>query len=228
MRDCKNLWAVIWDLDGTILDTQKQHFRSMEYVSKKYGVKFNDQVLKHHYGKTSLDIFTIALGDKFSQDELAEMVDEKEKNYRSIIAEGVEFLPGVKCCLLKFQEIGFKQAIASSTSMENIIAVVSTLNAQSYFTQFFSGEGYPGKPDPAVFLLAASKLELPPSQCLVIEDSPHGVEAAKAAGMKCVAVSLSYSLESLSSADIVLKSLETLDFDAVCGLFSEEVLDSQD
>jgi len=220
MNACHELKAIIWDLDGTIIDSHKQHFTSMQKVFQNHGLSYEKLNSKPNYGKTSLEVFQTLLGRDYDRGKILEMIEEKEKIYRSLIVNEAEFLPGVESCLKLFKGMGLKQAIASSTSLDNIKAVISALDANPYFAHLVSGEGLPSKPSPLLFLLTASKLGEAPSSCLVIEDSPFGVKGAKAAGMKCLAVPSFYRPNDLGDADLILHSLEELNIRYICALFS--------
>ena len=100
-----------------------------------------------------------------------------------------------------------KQAIASSAPPKNIEVLVQELQIGKYFDAIVSGYDIPGKPDPAVFLKAAQQVEVLPENCVVIEDAVAGVEGAKNAGMKCIAVTTTNVAEALSKADLIFDSL---------------------
>lgn len=221
MTGKERLEAVLWDLDGTILDTREQHFLSSQRVFDKYGLKVERGSSKPYYGKTSREIFRDLLGKDFDTRKLISLIKEKDEIFRSLIIHEARFLPGVEACLRTFQSLGVAQAVASSTSMKNIEFLLDALNARAYFDRLFSGEELTSKPDPAVFLLASTELGIAPANCLVIEDSPFGVQAAKAARMKCLAVAGPFRLEDLAQADLALDSLEDFDLEEVRGLFSE-------
>jgi HAD superfamily hydrolase (TIGR01509 family) len=130
------------------------------------------------------------------------------------------FLPGVKKWLEVFKQNGIRQALASSGSQGNIKAILTALTAETYFNKIISGDGLPSKPDPFVFLKAADCLGILPLNCLVIEDAVVGVQAAKAAGMKCVAVTTNNPAEKLEDADVVLTNITELTTDHIRRIFS--------
>ena len=119
-----------------------------------------------------------------------------------------------------FPKWGVKQAVASSAPQANIDALLDELGIRSFFQVEASGATLKGKPDPAVFLLAAQLLGVEPAHCLVIEDAVAGVEAARRARMKCIAVETTNPAEKLSGADVVLKDLSLLKIPILQDLFS--------
>ena len=118
--------------------------------------------------------------------------------------------------------MGVAQVIVSSTALENINTIIKALDAEKYFDKFFSGEDLPSKPDPAVFSMAIKHYGVAPEECLVFEDSPHGISAAKSIGLKCVAAAVTYPRESLSGADLVLEDLDKLQIRDIQKLFKED------
>ena len=109
-------------------------------------------------------------------------------------AQGVELFPGVRAWLATLQAAGLRQAIASSAPRPNIETILDVTNIAPYFGAAVSGEDVQaGKPDPQVFLLAADRLRTPRERCVVVEDSPYGIEGARRAGMKSVAVGTAYA-----------------------------------
>ena len=104
----------------------------------------------------------------------------------------------------RLRATGIRQAVASSAPPENINTLVDELGIRAYFEAIVSGYDIPGKPDPAVFLKAASEIDLPPQRCIVVEDAVAGVQAAKRAGMRCIAVTTTNPAHALSDADIVI------------------------
>jgi beta-phosphoglucomutase-like phosphatase (HAD superfamily) len=119
-----------------------------------------------------------------------------------------------------FRQNGVRQALASSGSPGNINVVLTALAVETYFDEVISGDGLPSKPDPLIFIKAADHLGIIPLNCLVIEDAAAGVQAAKAAGMKCIAVTTTNHAEKLADADVVLDNLAELMTDHIRRLFS--------
>ena len=162
-------------------------------------------------------IFERDLSERFIQ----RVSDRKEILFRESIKGSAKLLPGVREWLERFAEMGIKQAVASSAPQANIDALLDELGIRSYFQAEAAGATLKGKPDPAVFLLAAQLLGVEPAHCLVIEDAVAGVEAARRAGMKCVAVLTTNPADKLSGADVVLKDLSLAQqFDTLQELFA--------
>jgi len=197
--------VILWDLDGTIVDSTECHYKTWALTLEKHGFSLSREKFKAHYGKNTKTALPIYLG--FDPDPtLAENIQqEKEALFRQIMPKESQLVPGVISWLAAADDAGFKQAIASSAGMKNITTMLSAFNLLSYFDSLVSGANLPAKPQPDVFLAAADQLNQLPENCLVIEDSTAGVEAAKKAGMTCIAVLTSHSKSQLASADLVIE-----------------------
>ncbi len=204
--------AVIFDLDGVIVDTAHYHFVAWKRLAKELGIDFNEQdneQLKGVSRMRSLEII-LELGNlRLSQEEMDRLAAKKNQWFVEYInaMKPNEIFPGVKEMIQKIQADGIKIALASSS--KNADTVLTLLNIKNLFDVIVDGTMITNtKPDPEIFLLAAKKLNISPSQCLVFEDAEAGVEAAVAAGMKCVGVG---SPQQLSKANVIVS--KTADFD---------------
>jgi HAD superfamily hydrolase (TIGR01509 family) len=182
--------TVLWDLDGTIADTEGLHFQAWQLVLDDYHLEYDEQSFLAGFGRSNRAIISELLG--VTQD--APLVDEiaaaKEATFRSLLPGAeVPLLPGVAAWLAAFRAAGRTQVISSSGPMANIAAVVAKLDIADYFITLMSGATLPqGKPHPAIFLQSAAAAATPPAACLVIEDSIHGIAAARRAAMPSIAV----------------------------------------
>jgi len=197
-------YAILWDLDGTIVDTKDCHFYTWESALHKHGYKLDRLTYEMNFGRNNHALAPLFLGFDPDADLLAELIDHKETLFRQIAPDQTDLVPGVKTWLATAAGLGIKQAIASSAPMDNIITMLSHFELEHYFNTIVSGTHLPAKPEPEIFLKAAKDLGCTPADCLVVEDSLAGVQAARTAGMHCVAVSTSHPQEALHQADIVV------------------------
>ena len=210
--------AVIWDMDGVLVDSAEFHFRDWKDVFGKRGKNLTFDEVTPIFGRTSPDVVMIGLGD-LPGAEVRQIVMEKEEEIRRRAASGIELLPGALSLLAAFEAKGYKMAIASSAPRRNVDLLVDKLRISRFFQAIVSSEDVTaGKPDPEVFLKAAEKLSAPPSRCVVFEDAIDGVKAAKAAGMKCIAVTTTHPAERLRQADLVVGSLTEVGVETVTRL----------
>src|SRR5262245_52263220 len=207
--------GVIWDVDGTLVDTAELHFRAWVVLCREQKVPFTRADFAATFGRRNPEILRQIVRPDLRDAEVAELGDRKEDLYRAEASRGVELLPGVRPLLEGLHAAGFRQAIGSSAPRRNLELILRLTDTERFFTEVVAMEDTTrGKPDPEVFLVAARKLGVPPARCVVFEDAVAGVEAARAGGMKCVGVSFvgHHPEESLrkAGADRVVRSLEGL------------------
>ncbi|MCW5912145.1 MAG: beta-phosphoglucomutase [Cyclobacteriaceae bacterium] len=204
--------AVIFDLDGVIVDTAHYHYIAWKRLASELGITLtlqHNELLKGVSRMHSLEIILNLGNIRLPQAEKEALADKKNKWFMEYI-ESIrpeEIFPGVKELLVNCRKQNLKTALASSS--KNAPRVIELLGIAHLFDTMVDGTMIThSKPDPEIFLLAAKKLDVEPGKCLVFEDAEAGVEAALAAGMKCVGVG---SAGQLNKANIIVK--QTADFD---------------
>jgi HAD superfamily hydrolase (TIGR01509 family) len=207
--------AVLWDLDGVLVDTGPFHYRAWRDTLAPLGIALTVEQFRATFGMNNRGVLTALLGRPPDPAELAAIDTEKEALFRALIAGQAQTLPGVRDWLERLRAAGVRQAVASSAPAANIDALIGALALRPYFAALVSGADLPGKPDPAVFLEAARQLDAPPDRCLVVEDAVTGVAAARRAGMRCLAVTTTNTAAALSAADLVVASLADLSPESV-------------
>lgn len=205
--------AVLWDMDGTLVDSENLHWLSWRDTMAGEGIAITHAQFLASFGKRNDSIIPGWLGAAATPDRIRRIEIAKENQFRRLVREqGISPLPGVTAWLNRLNEQGWLHAIASSAPRANVEAVLEALGTTSCFQGIVSAEDVKrGKPDPEVFLLAASRLGVPPDKCIVVEDAAAGIEAARRAGMRCIGASQSGTH---LAADIFVKSLDLLDPDA--------------
>ena len=204
--------TILWDLDGVIVDSGSYHFSAWQETFAKRGVMFTQENFVKLFGARNDFIIHNILGDKVHEDDINTIAAQKESNFRNRIKGNIKLLPGVLKLLEIIKKGHFKMSLVSSAAKENIDLLFGELGLEDYFSCIISGRDVTdSKPSPQIFLLAAEKCETKPENCIVIEDSPLGVKAAKAAGMRCLAVSNAHSKRELAEADRIVNSLEEVD-----------------
>ena len=211
--------AVIFDLDGVIVDTAHYHFLAWKRLANELGIELTKEDNEKLKGVSRMHSLEIILGLGGGSIELTPYEKQKLANKKNAwFVDYVErmapeeIFPGVKVLLQKLRERGIKVGLASSSKNAN--TVLQLLHIQNEFDVVVDGNMLTNsKPDPEIFLLAASKLGVAPSFCVVFEDAEAGVEAAVAAGMKCIGVG---SADQLKKADRIIAQtgdfkLETLE-----------------
>jgi beta-phosphoglucomutase len=182
-------WAAIWDVDGTLVDTAELHFEAWQAVSRELGRDFSRADFAATFGRRNPEILRTLFGEGMADDELTALGERKENLYRAAALHGVALLPGVRSLVKALRHAGFAQAIGSSAPHANLELILRLTGLAPFFSAVIGSEDTQrGKPDPQVFLLAAERLGVAPPRCVVFEDAVAGVQAARAGGMKCVAV----------------------------------------
>ncbi len=199
--------AVLWDLDGVLADTSELHYASWREVLPRFGLDMTWEQHLATFGRNNAAILAHMTGEAGNPAWVEEVSQAKEQAFRRLARERAKALPGAKAWLERLQAWGIQQAVASSAPIENVQTLVEALGFSPYLDALVSGEHLPAKPDPAIFLEAARQLGVEPRHCLVVEDAVVGVEGAKKAGMRALAVTTTHDALALSAADLVVKSL---------------------
>ena len=211
------LEAVIFDFDGVILDTSDQLYQGYKRILKRYGIEYLEEQFNDNYGLKTKEHFKKVLmqhGVTLSQQELDELVVERDINYRLDCSTDLEPLPGTRELLLDLRTNNIKLGVASSTSRANLDHFLPKLGVEPYLNYTLAGtEVSAGKPNPEIYTKICDYLGVQPNSCIGIEDTDKGVEALKNADMKAIAVTLTNRKRyDFSKADLVVYSLEELNF----------------
>jgi HAD superfamily hydrolase (TIGR01509 family) len=204
-------FAVLWDMDGVLVDTGELHLYTWQVVLEELGYAFSREEFITTFGQNSYRTLEMLFGEKPAPEFANRIIDRKESLFREMVTGKLELLPGVRYWLEQFHEWGLKQAVASSAPIENINILVDELEIRVYFDAIVPGVNLPAKPEPDIYLKAAQSVGVPPKRCIVIEDAVHGVEGALAAGMRCIAVTTTNTTTALRGAELVLDDLAELD-----------------
>lgn len=210
------LKAVIFDMDGVIIDSESIHREVEKKIFNSLGVNISDEEHDTYVGMTSMGMWREIksrhnLKESSSVEELTKMSVE---NYIKFIQgnKSIEPIEGVVELIDDLHKNNIKLAIASSAVRKSIETVVCMFRLEKYFNIRISGEDIKrGKPEPDIFLMAAERLGVQPEDCIVVEDSKNGVHAAKKAGMKCIGFrNQSSGDQDLSSADMIIKKFHDI------------------
>lgn len=225
------LKAVIFDFDGVIANTEPVHMRAFQLTLGEDGITLTEEEYYSNYlAYDDKTLFKTVLKDKeITHDEtvIRELMERKSGHYESIIKDNIEILPGVKDFIGKLSG-KYRLAIGSGALRQEIADILEFAGIEDYFEVIVSAEDVENcKPAPDVFVEVLRRLNasgtgsdtISPDECLVVEDSVSGVEAALSAGMKCLAVTNSYSAEELSQAHIVKDSLKGLNSEELAAMF---------
>lgn len=203
-------WAVIFDMDGTLVATTEADFLAWQQLFALYGKHLSYDDYYPLLGRKSADVVKLGLGLTGADAESA--MAKKMALFAEIVAQqGVETLPDVRNLLAQLQKAGVPMALATSSRKKKMELVMQTAALESYFSVFVTGEEVDkGKPHPQIFQMAATRLHMPAERCVVVEDTVSGIRAAKAAGMACVAISSTHERNELAEADLLIDHFTSL------------------
>jgi len=207
------LKAVLWDMDGTLVDSERLHWLAWKEVMDAEGVAIAYQQFRDTFGQRNDTIIPLFLGSDAAAGTVARISDAKEAAYRRLVREsGIAAIDGAVEWVKRLHAARWCQAIASAAPRANIEVILDVLDLQNCFEASVAAEDVErGKPDPQVFRLAAERLGVPPSRSIVVEDGQAGVEAARRAGMRCIGLSREGGE---LAADLVVRSFKELAEDA--------------
>ena len=208
LLDRFNTKAVIFDLDGTLIDNNEFHLKTWRKYLDQAGIKISEESYNAHInGRTNKDAIEFIFGRKMSEAEAMKYTLEKEAIYRRLYEPFIKPVDGLVDFLetLNIQEI--PMAIATSGIQPNIDYMFDHIPIKKYFKEVVnSAHIKKGKPDPEIYLKTASLLHMKPADCLVFEDSVVGVASGKAAGMKVIALSTTHPEQELREADLIINN----------------------
>lgn len=208
--------AVIFDMDGVLVDSQPYHFKADIDTMAEYGVIKGQKFYESFAGTLTADRMR-TLKEMFGLDvPVEEMTIKRENMILDIMGkEDIKPVSGIPEFLRSIKEKGLTTAVASSSDYKLINLILDRLKIAQYFDSVTSGSDVKrGKPSPDVFLLAAERIGIEPAECLVVEDSENGVKAAKAAGMKALGyINPTSGKQDLSLADFITDDFKKISID---------------
>lgn len=187
--------AFIFDMDGTLADTMPYHQLAWDALFADLGVTVDrDDFFRWSAGLTNREILPRLLGPDFPPDELLAASEKKEAHYRELYRPALSAIRGAAPFLQRTLDADYRLALGTAAPPGNVDLVLDGLKLRHYFQAVVGGADVSrGKPDPEIFLQAADKLGAAPAECVVFEDAPAGIEAARRAGMTCVVVTTTLS-----------------------------------
>ena len=203
--------ALIFDMDGTMIDSMPYHTQSWLEFARRHGVEMDvAELMRRTTGRTGTECMGELFGRTMSADEALPLVHEKEAIYRELFAPVFREVKGFKAFAAKAQAMGFKVGIGTAGDAANVAFAMAHLQMPNPPAVIVRGDqGLKGKPDPAIFLKAEEELNAlhghlaTASAAIVFEDAPFGIEAARRAGMRAVAICSSHSAAELAGPHVI-------------------------
>jgi HAD superfamily hydrolase (TIGR01509 family) len=209
--------GVLFDMDGVLVDSEEFISQAAVKMFKEHGVEVQSKDFEPFVG-TGEDRYIGGVAEKYGVDfDIQRAKKRTYEIYGELVKNKLKALPGAKEFIRRCAEKGFKLAVATSADKVKMeINLMETGLDHNTFDALIKGEDVKNKkPSPEIYLKAANSLQLEPDECLVVEDAVSGVEAAKKAGCKCLAISSSFPADKLSKADWIVDSLNNVPEEAI-------------
>ncbi|MDM0074548.1 HAD family phosphatase [Variovorax sp. J2P1-59] len=197
--------ALIFDMDGTMIDSMPWHARAWVEYGRRNGLTIDiPHFMRRTTGRTGFECACELMGREVSQAESAAIMEHKESIYRELFGAEFREVAGFRTFASSAVAHGLKIAVGTAGDRHNIAFTMSNLRMTPAPLAIVGGdEGFPGKPQPAIFLEAARRIGATPSRCVVFEDAPFGIEAARRGGMLAVAVCTTHSASELAGPHVI-------------------------
>ena len=207
-----NSFAVIFDMDGVIVDTNPYHKISLKQFCEKYGYRLNEEdLIGKIYGRTNNEWIQNIFGP-LPKERILELGEEKEAMFRALYKDVIKPLSGLDNFLKELEDRNIPKAIGTSAPRSNVDFVLEHTHLRTYFTTILDQSDVEhGKPNPEIYLKVAHRLGFSPQQCIVFEDFLSGVESAQRAGAKVVGVTTTHSHEELAHTDLTISDFTELE-----------------
>lgn len=205
--------AVIFDMDGTVVETTMTHdFPVWTELLKDYGVLLSLSVFQNFLGKKASEILRQFVPN-ITEEQIETSLQKRDVLLsKSINEKGLKTTSGLTGFVQRLQKNGCKVALATGAGRKKVNIIFQHISLQKYFPVIITADDVEkGKPHPDLFLQAAEKLGVNPEDCLVIEDANNGIEAARRAGMKCIVITTTHKKEELTTADKIIDSFDDLE-----------------
>lgn len=206
--------AVIFDMDGTMINNMNYHKNAWMEFAKRHGQNFSEEEFKEKFsGKKNDKIFQMIFNNKLTEEEIAEFTEEKEGIYRELYASDIIEVPGLTNTINILHTNHKKLAVATTAPKKNREFGLSALHLTDSFEVILGDEDVTkGKPDPEIYIKTANQLGVTEKRCLVFEDSPPGVASGKNAHMTVIGILTTHSMEDLKDADYCVTNFTNLTF----------------
>ncbi len=197
--------ALIFDMDGTMVDSMPTHAQSWLLLAQRHGIAVDlPDLMRRTTGRTGLECMRVLFGRDMDDAEALGYVHEKESLYRELFAPQFAEIEGFSAFAQAARARGLQIGVGTAGDRHNVAFVYANLKLRPLPAVAVGGdEGLPGKPEPAIFLEVARRLGVAPQHCIVFEDAPLGIEAARRAGMHAVGIGSGHSAEELAGPHVL-------------------------
>jgi len=209
--------TIIFDMDGVVIDSEMLFDKANAELFRRHNIIYNREEVASILPGMQFSTGTALLKEKYNfPDDIESLIKERQKLVEAEYREHLDYIAGFEIFFERAIAAGLKPCIATSSNDQLLQLAKNKLKLTKKFSANIfkaSDVGNASKPDPAIFLYAAKHMNTSPDKCLVIEDAPNGIMAAKNAGMFCVGITTTFKKESIVLADLIVDYYEEIDFD---------------
>ncbi|HUB93484.1 MAG TPA: HAD family phosphatase [Verrucomicrobiae bacterium] len=209
--------AVIFDMNGVIIDDEQFHREAWRRYCKRHGFRLTEDDFKHHvFGTTEKDTFQFLYGRSLSDAEVESFSNERVDEVIELVKSRATVPPGLKDLIEDITSAGMKLGIATSARRRYFNFVMDQLKLREYFSAVLTAQDvHKGKPDPEIYVGCAKRLQVDPRECVVIEDTISGIKSGQAADMKVIAITTTHPKDELTIADLIVSSFKELSIERI-------------
>jgi beta-phosphoglucomutase len=216
----KQQFAVIFDMDGVLVDNSEIHDKVWQMTCRKYGKDISLNEIKTIFGGTN-KIFVSRLLGINNENEINAIAIEKEALYRKMFEESIQLPDGLLNLLNELKMSKIPMAVATSGPTENLNFVLDSLDIRHFFKVLIDESCVKkGKPDPEIYTISSEKLGIKPENCVAFEDSVFGIQSALAAGMKVIGITATFSAEIIKNAHLIINSFKEVNVERIKSLIN--------
>ena len=215
-------FGIIFDMDGVLIDSNPYHKKSLKSFAKSYGYDLDEEEMRQRiYGRQNKEWIPSLFGREMSMEEIDKYAEEKELHFQRIFDKNIEALNGLIPFLQSLRQANIPRAIATSAPRMNVDFVFRKTDIGEYFGLVLDDSHVKrGKPDPEIYLKASELLGFDPSSCVVFEDSLSGVESARSAGCRIVAVATTHEPDEFGEVDQVINDFSEISLNDIRSIFT--------
>jgi len=221
MKDPLPPFAIIFDMDGVIVDSNPYHKIALKQFCEKHGYHLSDEELKSRiFGRTNKDWLMSLFDGKVTDQQIKDFEDEKESLFREIFSLHIKPVEGLIPFLEMLETRKIPRAVATSAPPANVQFTLEKTGTQKYFQVVVDGDMVENsKPHPEIYLKTIAAIHFPPERCIVIEDSLSGIAAGRQAGCKVIGITTTHTREELDDTDLIIDHFNDLTIDDLIKLF---------
>ena len=220
-KDSVPAFAVIFDMDGVIVDSNPYHKIALRQFCEKHGYHLSDEELKSRiFGRTNKDWLMSLFDGKVTDQQIKDFEDEKESLFREIFSPHIKPVEGLIPFLEMLETRKIPRAVATSAPPANVRFTLEKTGTQKFFQVVVDGDMVENsKPHPEIYLKTIAAIHFPPERCIVIEDSLSGITAGHKAGCKVIGITTTHTREEMADTDLVIDDFVNLNINGLMGLF---------